>query len=189
MKTQLRLEAFYTFNERFAKIRSKRIKQAVKGITGKQSSDLEKANDLQENPGKMEKKARASGNTRKKSVSKRKDHVVGVRNSSAKKLKSQQEKENKEEGLSTEVGSIGLCTEAEKQSKSDAGSSRVRGRGRRAAAGRGRRKENSDSECDETSIHDHKSSSDEHELLPENMELPDSVRRVCLSLFLDPYLP
>ncbi|XP_021857448.2 DNA repair protein UVH3 isoform X2 [Spinacia oleracea] len=176
-ETQLRLEAFYTFNERFAKIRSKRIKQAVKGITGKQSSDLEKANDLQENPGKMEKKARASGNTRKKSVSKRKDHVVGVRNSSAKKLKSQQEKENKEEGLSTEVGSIGLCTEAEKQSKSDAGSSRVRGRGRRAAAGRGRRKENSDSECDETSIHDHKSSSDEHELLPENMELPDSVRR------------
>ena len=37
MKTQRRLEEFYTFNERFAKIRSKRIKKAVKGITGKQS--------------------------------------------------------------------------------------------------------------------------------------------------------
>lgn len=37
MKTQLRLEAFYTFNERFAKIRSKRINKAVKGITGKTS--------------------------------------------------------------------------------------------------------------------------------------------------------
>lgn len=39
MKTQLRLEAFYTFNERFAKIRSKRIKKAVKGITGNQTSE------------------------------------------------------------------------------------------------------------------------------------------------------
>ncbi|CAI9111074.1 OLC1v1011209C1 [Oldenlandia corymbosa var. corymbosa] len=36
-ETQLRLEAFY-FNERFAKIRSKRIKKAVKGIAG--NSDL-----------------------------------------------------------------------------------------------------------------------------------------------------
>ncbi|XP_078178846.1 5'-3' exonuclease family protein isoform X2 [Carex rostrata] len=34
-ETQLRLEAFYTFNERFAKIRSQRIKKAIKGITGK----------------------------------------------------------------------------------------------------------------------------------------------------------
>lgn len=34
------MEAFYTFNERFAKIRSKRIKKAVKGITGKKSLDL-----------------------------------------------------------------------------------------------------------------------------------------------------
>ncbi|CAJ2669787.1 DNA repair protein UVH3 isoform X4 [Trifolium pratense] len=39
-ETQLRLEAFYSFNERFAKIRSKRVKKAVKGITGKQPSDL-----------------------------------------------------------------------------------------------------------------------------------------------------
>ncbi|XP_027074709.1 DNA repair protein UVH3 isoform X1 [Coffea arabica] len=39
-ETQLRLEAFYTFNERFANIRSKRIKKAVRGITGKKSLDL-----------------------------------------------------------------------------------------------------------------------------------------------------
>ncbi|KAH6774456.1 5'-3' exonuclease family protein [Perilla frutescens var. frutescens] len=39
-ETQLRLEAFYTFNERFAKIRSKRIEKAVKGITGSKSSAL-----------------------------------------------------------------------------------------------------------------------------------------------------
>lgn len=34
------MEAFYTFNERFAKIRSKRIEKAVKGITGSKSSAL-----------------------------------------------------------------------------------------------------------------------------------------------------
>ncbi|OMP10663.1 Drug/metabolite transporter [Corchorus olitorius] len=39
-ETQLRLEAFYTFNERFAKIRSKRIKKAVRGIAGKLSLEL-----------------------------------------------------------------------------------------------------------------------------------------------------
>ncbi|XP_072985440.1 DNA repair protein UVH3 isoform X2 [Typha latifolia] len=39
-ETQLRLEAFYTFNERFAKIRSQRIKKAVKGIIGNSSAGL-----------------------------------------------------------------------------------------------------------------------------------------------------
>ncbi|KAL7612604.1 hypothetical protein Lser_V15G07736 [Lactuca serriola] len=39
-ETQLRLEAFYTFNERFAKIRSKRISKAVKGIAGSKASKL-----------------------------------------------------------------------------------------------------------------------------------------------------
>ncbi|CAK8532647.1 unnamed protein product [Lathyrus sativus] len=37
--TQLRLEAFYSFNEKFAKIRSKRINKALKGITGKPPSE------------------------------------------------------------------------------------------------------------------------------------------------------
>lgn len=39
-QTQLRMEAFYSFNERFAKIRSQRIKKAVKDITGISSSGL-----------------------------------------------------------------------------------------------------------------------------------------------------
>lgn len=38
-ETQLRLEAFYSFNERFAKIRSRRIQKAVTGITGRRSSE------------------------------------------------------------------------------------------------------------------------------------------------------
>ncbi|XP_020674035.1 DNA repair protein UVH3 isoform X1 [Dendrobium catenatum] len=39
-ETQLRMEAFYSFNERFAKIRSQRIKKALKGITGTSLSGL-----------------------------------------------------------------------------------------------------------------------------------------------------
>lgn len=39
-ETQLRLEAFYTFNQRFAKIRSNRIQKAVTRITGHRSSEL-----------------------------------------------------------------------------------------------------------------------------------------------------
>ncbi|GAV72578.1 XPG_N domain-containing protein/XPG_I domain-containing protein [Cephalotus follicularis] len=69
-ETQLRLEAFYTFNEKFAKIRSKRIKKAVKGITGNQNSKLtddavqevsRSRNKRRNNPGE------AGGNTEKPS--------------------------------------------------------------------------------------------------------------------------
>ncbi|KAJ1424723.1 hypothetical protein SESBI_11430 [Sesbania bispinosa] len=57
-ETQLRLEAFYNFNERFAKIRSKRIKKAVKGINGKQNLDL--IDDSAENLSKSKKNKRGS---------------------------------------------------------------------------------------------------------------------------------
>ncbi|CAF2006944.1 unnamed protein product [Brassica oleracea var. botrytis] len=49
-ETQLRMEAFYSFSERFAKIRSKRIKKAVKGIGGGLSSEVVD-HTLQEGPG------------------------------------------------------------------------------------------------------------------------------------------
>ncbi|XP_039779413.1 DNA repair protein UVH3-like isoform X3 [Panicum virgatum] len=48
-ETQLRMEAFYSFNERFAKIRSKRIKKAIKGITGKSFPDTDEPE--QDSPG------------------------------------------------------------------------------------------------------------------------------------------
>ncbi|XP_057482418.1 DNA repair protein UVH3 isoform X2 [Actinidia eriantha] len=57
-ETQLRLEAFYSFNERFAKIRSKRIKKAVKGITGKKSFEL--MDDSVQDASKSRKKRRVS---------------------------------------------------------------------------------------------------------------------------------
>ncbi|KAM0842168.1 hypothetical protein ACQ4PT_058559 [Festuca glaucescens] len=44
-ETQLRMEAFYSFNERFAKIRSKRVQKAIKGITGKTFSETDELNE------------------------------------------------------------------------------------------------------------------------------------------------
>lgn len=179
----MRLEAFYTFNERFAKIRSKRIQKAVKGIVGKQSLDLDVADDLQENSAKGEQTEEgSSGNRKKKSRPKTKHHVVGDRKNSAKEPKSQLDKGEQKEVLSNQVESMGLCTEAEKQNLNDAGTSRGRGRRRRKGVGRGRQKENSDSECNVTSISS--SEEDEHELLAGNIELPHGVRRVYIHFLL-----
>lgn len=58
MKTQLRLEAFYTFNERFAKIRSKRISKAVKGIAGSKTSESIDYNEVDASSGKKRKKVK-----------------------------------------------------------------------------------------------------------------------------------
>ncbi|KAK3150798.1 hypothetical protein QOZ80_3AG0237930 [Eleusine coracana subsp. coracana] len=57
-ETQLRMEAFYSFNERFAKIRSKRIKKAIKGITGKSFPDTDEPD--QDNPKTSKKKEESS---------------------------------------------------------------------------------------------------------------------------------
>ncbi|XP_010425585.1 PREDICTED: DNA repair protein UVH3-like isoform X2 [Camelina sativa] len=61
-ETQLRIEAFYSFNERFAKIRSKRINKAVKGIGGGLSSEVA-SHTLQEGPRKRNKKRLAPQET------------------------------------------------------------------------------------------------------------------------------
>ncbi|KAJ3676310.1 hypothetical protein LUZ60_003722 [Juncus effusus] len=62
-ETQLRLEAFYTFNERFAKIRSQRIKKAIKGITGNIIPDLE---DPQKDKNEGESSSHGRTKTKKK---------------------------------------------------------------------------------------------------------------------------
>ncbi|KAG2261328.1 hypothetical protein Bca52824_068407 [Brassica carinata] len=72
-ETQLRIEAFYSFSERFAKIRSKRIKKAVKGIGGGLLSEVVD-HTLQEGPRKGNKKRlsphETEDNTSEKDLSK-----------------------------------------------------------------------------------------------------------------------
>ncbi|KAK3148057.1 hypothetical protein QOZ80_3BG0290070 [Eleusine coracana subsp. coracana] len=62
-ETQLRMEAFYSFNERFAKIRSKRIKKAIKGITGKSFPDTDEPNQDNPSTSKTSKKKEESSST------------------------------------------------------------------------------------------------------------------------------
>nr|XP_043632130.1 DNA repair protein UVH3 [Erigeron canadensis] len=57
-ETQLRLEAFYTFNERFAKIRSKRISKAVRGIAGSKTTELVDDSEQDPSNGKKRKKVK-----------------------------------------------------------------------------------------------------------------------------------
>ncbi|XP_047089753.1 DNA repair protein UVH3-like [Lolium rigidum] len=58
-ETQLRMEAFYSFNERFAKIRSKRVQKAIKGITGKTFSETDELNEDSPNTSSASKKKEA----------------------------------------------------------------------------------------------------------------------------------
>jgi len=191
----LRLEAFYTFNERFAKIRSKRIKQAVKGITGQRSSELASTDDLKdvpENPKRRE--VSSTGNRSKnKELMESSDCIDGETINSVKKLKSQQKRRYPKEVLTSDGGSTVLLSKAEERRLNSAGSSRVRGRRKAKAAQRGRRKDDPDSEVDETSIHISSSSAtgSEHkdELQAKKVHLGDIVRRVySASLFLNSFL-
>lgn len=40
LQTQLRIDAFYSFNQRFAKVRSARIQKALRGTTGRLSKEM-----------------------------------------------------------------------------------------------------------------------------------------------------
>nr|BAK08020.1 predicted protein [Hordeum vulgare subsp. vulgare] len=70
-ETQLRMEAFYSFNERFAKIRSKRIQKAIKGITGKTFSETDELNEDSPSTSDAPKKKEAGRSSRAKPRGKR----------------------------------------------------------------------------------------------------------------------
>ncbi|CAN6321023.1 unnamed protein product [Urochloa humidicola] len=72
-ETQLRMEAFYSFNERFAKIRSKRIKKAIKGITGKSFPDTDEPEKDNPSTSKTTKKKDPSSSSRGRGRGKKND--------------------------------------------------------------------------------------------------------------------
>lgn len=84
MQTQLRMEAFYSFNERFAKIRSKRIKKAIKGITGKSFLDTDEPEQDNPSTSKTFKKKEASSSSHGRGRGKRKNNS-GIRNMESQK--------------------------------------------------------------------------------------------------------
>ncbi|XP_044502242.1 DNA repair protein UVH3 isoform X3 [Mangifera indica] len=134
-ETQLRLEAFYTFNERFAKIRSKRIKKAVKAITGNQS--LELMGDAGQEVPKSRKKRRGDHPKKGNSISEKdsEESAPGAENNMGKSTPKQLKKirvTNKFVSSEVENPESLLCDDGGKNSnKISPGIGRSRGRGRK----------------------------------------------------------
>ncbi|KAK2661838.1 hypothetical protein Ddye_000412 [Dipteronia dyeriana] len=189
-ETQLRLEAFYTFNERFAKIRSKRIKKAVKGITGDQLSKL--MNDAVQELPKSRKKRRAShpeggSNKSEKLLMETVESDTGCKYKNIVKSAPKQSRKRRvpEKFVSYERES------PEPSMQADGGQSTYevlhgggRGRGCRFGRGRGRGKGKGKlgAELSETRSCDGIGGNGEHEAYAEKLKWPQEVRRSTRSL-------
>ncbi|KAL6960634.1 hypothetical protein U1Q18_038398 [Sarracenia purpurea var. burkii] len=169
-ETQLRLEAFYTFNERFAKIRSKRIKKAVKGITGNTSSEL--MDDLVQQASKSEFREDKSV----KSVRGPEDCVNRDGSNSAQRSTGKRPRKRAHaEPVQSEVRNPEPWMRAKGRKNTSKGSSaKGKGRGieRGRAVGGGRRQKDT-----ESSSNDGSSSNSEQEILVEKLEGPLGVRK------------
>ncbi|KAK9271977.1 hypothetical protein L1049_002344 [Liquidambar formosana] len=181
-ETQLRLEAFYTFNERFAKIRSKRIKKAVKGITGSRSSEL--MDDAMQEVSKSRKKRRISPSESgsEKVLNGIENSVAGNESNSIEKSPPKQSRKRKIHGkpVSSEVENPEPPMPAEGKrstNKGSGGNRRGRGRGRGQQVGRGRRKGSPGFKSTESSSSYGNSSNDEQEVCAEMSKKPGEVRR------------
>ncbi|CAL1391910.1 unnamed protein product [Linum trigynum] len=185
-ETQLRLEAFYTFNERFAKIRSKRIKKAVKGITGKSSSTV--LDDVPEEAHELTKKRRATPaeselksaegsilssdhNLSGKSTTKRSKKA----STTAKDISSEKE----ESGQELLSGNRQQTAEGSNKCGRGRGSGGRKGKGKGIGSGRGRGRgrRSRGLEPSGQSSGDTESSSEEHEDQIQNSKRPNEVRR------------
>ncbi|XP_057769315.1 DNA repair protein UVH3 isoform X2 [Salvia miltiorrhiza] len=150
-ETQLRLEAFYTFNERFAKIRSKRIEKAVKGITGSKSSAV-----TGETPQKS-----SSRKGKKRKVSPREDEgnplevdseggdgaATTTKPTTEPLKKGQTRRKNSRRVLEESIG----VDEHDNSRSESRGRGRQRGRGRGHRSGRGRKKADTGTSYDDAS--------------------------------------
>ncbi|XP_007031407.2 PREDICTED: DNA repair protein UVH3 [Theobroma cacao] len=177
-ETQLRLEAFYTFNERFAKIRSKRIKKAVKGITGNQSSEL--IDDAMQQVSKSRKRRRVSpvksGDDKSGEPSNWKEDIVSQRQS--KSMEKSVPKPSRKRPPQTSPGKSTpeqppQAARRRKTNKQSPGIGRRIGHG----AGRRRRKASPDFEQSETSSSGGNSGNDYQEVDGEKLDRPQQVRR------------
>ncbi|XVE67972.1 hypothetical protein DITRI_Ditri09bG0030800 [Diplodiscus trichospermus] len=177
-ETQLRLEAFYTFNERFAKIRSKRIKKAVKGITGNQSSEL--TDDPVQQVSKSKKKRRGSpvqSEDNKSGEPSNKNEDIGSQRQRKSLEKSVPRPPRKRQNPGKHAASEMSTPEPplhpacrQKATKQSPGN----GRGRGNSGGRKRRKANPDFEQSDTSS---SAGNSGHDVDGEKLDQPQVVRR------------
>lgn len=165
----MRLEAFYTFNERFAKIKSKRVKKALKGIAGDKSSELVDGMPQQSGSGKKRKGKPSVTETDQSGVNSTGLESTDTGNqtsstvkSAAKQSKGKQTKEKRLKIGSEASSNVSTSRNTKKE---------TRGRGRGRVHGRGREENNHSSEDTETS---HERDGD----LLADLSGPHEVRRV-----------
>lgn len=185
VKTQLRLEAFYTFNERFAKIRSKRIKKAVKGIAGTQSSEL--VDDAAQKVSRSRKKRTTStdeaGNNKSEKLSEGTDKSVLKKQSdskgksTAKQSRKRRTTEEPAPSKRPKPAEAGRSTNRKLHANGN-----DRGRGRRIL-GSGKEKVNPNFEVSETSSGNGDDDNDGMDLHTDTIEGLGEMRRVSFTFF------
>ncbi|RAL46874.1 hypothetical protein DM860_005153 [Cuscuta australis] len=172
-ETQLRLEAFYAFNERFAKIRSARIKKAVKGMTGNHS--LELFDDAAEDTPARRRKQKVKPNVNEKrtilesgsmGADSGDDEIKNAKNSSAKKPRKRKGDLLQSEGAARRSGG---------SEESNARQRLKRGK-RSLSLQKGRKSKSSCSRSKETSSADETSSDGEQEIDIEKVEASHTRR-------------
>lgn len=182
VKTQLRLEAFYTFNERFAKIRSRRIKKAVKGITGKPSLEfMDDDVELSRSKNKRKSGPGNSGDDQSEKIPQETEESFVENQSNYKKkstLRQSRKRKIPRDGVVSE--SVILSEGRQDTNIKSSVNGRCRGRGRGRIVGRGKGKGSHTVEKTSSS-----SSDDDNveEVQVETLERPVEVRRVSLNFF------
>lgn len=184
-ETQLRLEAFYSFNERFAKIRSRRIQKAVTGITGRRSSEtMDLPPHLTSTPQKRPRKRKGNSisegsvqdipgqtmdDARNERVSSDVEHIQSNKSRKQERKKKLHNDILEPENTAAKVSSMGR------------GKGRGRGRGGKGGASRGRgRREDPRSSADHSGSENENEASEQGQLKrkfsPEIVELRKSTR-------------
>ncbi|XP_022989203.1 DNA repair protein UVH3 isoform X3 [Cucurbita maxima] len=183
-ETQLRLEAFYTFNERFAKIRSKRIKKAVKSITGSKSASLmdETVPNVSVNN-----QINLSGETQKNMSEKCSSEIQGACSNEDNvdnrlRKPSRKRQLDREQSQPAKDRKLTMKEKGKRSRNEGSHSERGRGRGRGGGKGRGRGRLASKgkspiTEFVETSSSDDESESDDKKLDLENVQEPQERRK------------
>ncbi|XP_052195204.1 DNA repair protein UVH3 isoform X2 [Diospyros lotus] len=182
-ETQLRLEAFYTFNERFAKIRSKRIKKAVSGIAGNISIEL--TDDVVEDVSKTTKKRRVSPREHvedksEKPFSGQEDCVSKGQSNPQRSTMKRSRRRKHEELVPSEETATHMRMQAEGVQNTRQGmSARGQRRGRETgqALGSSRRKKNPGHSYHESISNDGSDSDYEQEVQVEKLEGTQGVRK------------
>lgn len=174
------MEAFYTFNERFAKIRSQRIKKAVKGITGNQASEL--MDDTSQVDSETRKKRKISPSATESNISEKpsdgmNDGNAGNETTASGKTTQRRPKKRGTENQfkESEVGQSFVQKAGRPKARNEPrANARGRGRGR---AGRGKRNVSSN-ESTETSSSDSDDNDSEKQIQIERKKEQSELRRV-----------